>query len=161
MRIDAPKDRTKSTAPINWLTRQLSSVGDNEIMLRAYWPKRIAMTSASLKNVLEDPKILVPANVSELPVSLEVVQIVDLAGRFKGPKTFVEEAEKVFLEFYSTVGQRLTRWIPKPPKVKDTMSEIPEENSLIGGESEIRNDSIISGDKASHKNVQDLDSNPI
>ena len=130
-------------------------------MLRAYWPKRIAMTSASLKNALEDPKVLVPANVSELPVSLEVVRIVDLAGRFKGPKTFVEEAEKVFLEFYSTVGQRLTRWVPKPPKVKDTMSEILDENSSIGGESEIKNEPIISSDKPPHKNVQDSDSNPI
>lgn len=93
MRVEAPKDRTKPTAPINWLTRQLSSIGENEIMLRAYWPKRIAMTSASLKDVLEDPKILVPVNVSLLPVSFEVVHIIDLAGRFKGPKTFVEEPE--------------------------------------------------------------------
>jgi len=160
MRVDAPKDKTKATAPINWLTRQLSSVRDAGLMIRAYWPRRISMTSALLNHVLEDPKILVPENVSDLPVSLEVVHMVDLAGRFRGPKTFVEEAEKVFLEFYSTVGQRLTRWIPKPPKIKDTMSEILDDNSSIAKEPGIKDESIISSEETPHENVQDSVSNP-
>jgi len=160
MRVDAPKDKTKATAPINWLTRQLSSVRDAGLMIRAYWPRRISMTSALLNHVLEDPKILVPENVSDLPVSLEVVHMVDLAGRFRGPKTFVEEAEKVFLEFYSTVGQRLTRWIPKPPKIKDTMSEILDDNSSIAKERGIKDESIISSEETPHENVQDSVSNP-
>ncbi len=160
MHVDAPKDRTKATAPINWLTRQLSSVVDTELMIRAYWPKRIPMTSATLNNVLGDPKILVPDNVSDLPVSLEVIRIVDLAGRFKGPKNFVEETEKFFLEFYSNVGQRLTRWIPKPPKIKDTMGEILDESSLIVSKSEIKDEPDILSEETPHENVQDPGSNP-
>jgi len=160
MHVDAPKDRTKATAPINWLTRQLSSVVDTELMIRAYWPKRIPMTSATLNNVLGDPKILVPDNVSDLPVSLEVIRIVDLAGRFKGPKNFVEETEKFFLEFYSNVGQRLTRWTPKPPKIKDTMGEMLDESSLIVSKSEIKDEPDILSEETPHENVQDPGSNP-
>ena len=80
------------------------------------------MTSASLFSVLEDPTILVPENVSDLPVSFEVVRVVDLAGRFRGAKTFVEDAAQAFPQFYAKVGQLLTKWVPKPPKVKETDS---------------------------------------
>lgn len=120
MKLDAPKDKSLATASINWFTRQLKSVEGVELLVRAYWPKRIPITSAPLNRVLEDPKVLVPENVSTIPVSLEVIRIVDLAGRFRGSRTFVEEAEKAFLEFYAKVGQYLIPWIPRPPKVKET-----------------------------------------
>ena len=54
---------------------------------------------------------------------IEVVRIVDLMVRFRGSKTFVEEAEKAFPDFYARVCQRLTQWIPKAPKVKEVKVE--------------------------------------
>ena len=48
---------------------------------------------------------------------------IDLMGRFRGSRIFVEEAEKAFPEFYAKVGQRLTQWIPKAPKVKEPKVE--------------------------------------
>ena len=123
MRVDAPKDKHRATAPINWFTRQLKSEGETDLTIRAYWPKRIPMTSAPLSQALEDPTVLMPDNVSDLPVSLEVVRVIDLAARFRGSKTFVEEAEKAFPEFWANVGQRLIRWVPKPPKVKEPIAE--------------------------------------
>lgn len=123
MKLDAPKDKSLATACINWFTRQLKGVEGLDLMIRAYWPRRIAMTGAPLAAVLENPKVLLPENVSELPVALEVVRVVDLAGRFRGSRTFIEEAEKAFPEFYAKVGQRLTQWIPKAPKVKESKVE--------------------------------------
>lgn len=120
MKLDAPKDRTRSTAVINWLVKQIRSTDESDLSIRAYWPRRIPMTSEPLINVLENPAILVPENVSELPVALEVVRVVDLAGRFKGAKTFVEESAQAFPQFYAKVGQLLTKWVPKPPKVKES-----------------------------------------
>jgi len=122
MKLVAPKDKSRATASINWFTRQIKGVEEEGLTVRAHWPKRIRMTSAPLGAALEDPKVLIPENVSDLPVALEVVRIVDLAARFKGSKTFVEEAEKTFPEFYRSVGQRLLPWIAKPPKVKEPPS---------------------------------------
>ena len=122
MKLDAPEDKVRSTASINWLVRQLKETDEQDLSIRAFWPRRIPMTSASLSSVLEDPTILVPENVSDLPVSYEVVRVVDLAGRFKGAKTFVEDAAQAFPQFYAKVGQLLTKWVPKPPKVKETDS---------------------------------------
>ena len=122
MKIDAPKDKTRSTASINWLMRQLKGTDEQDLSIRAFWPKRIPMTSASLSSVLENPTILMPENVSDLPVSFEVVRVLDLAGRFKGAKTFVEDAAQAFPQYYAKVGQLLTKWVPKPPKVKEPVA---------------------------------------
>lgn len=128
MKLDAPKDKVRSTASINWLLRQLKGTDEQDLSIRAFWPRRIPMTSVSLSSLVEDPAFLVPGNVSDLPVSFEVVRVVDLAGRFKGRKTFVEEAAHAFTQFYANVGQSLTKWVPKPPKVKEdsNLQEIDE-----------------------------------
>ncbi len=91
-----------------------------DLIIRAYYPKRIPMMSAALETVIDDPAILVPENVKDLPVSMEVIRVVDLAGRFRGAKTFVEDAGREFPKFYKDVGQHLVRWIPKPPKIKES-----------------------------------------
>lgn len=143
MKLDAPKDKSRVTAPINWLTRQLKVESDPALTIRAYWPKRIAMTSAPLSQVLEDPMVLVPTNVTELPVSFELVHVIDLAARFRGSKTFVEETEKAFPEFYAKVGQYLTRWVPKPPKVKESKKEELDDELPIRDESSVRNALIM------------------
>jgi hypothetical protein len=101
MRLDAPKDRSRCTASVNWFVRQLKAVAEEDFTIRAYWPRRIPMTCAPLSQVIEDPKVLVPDNVSDLPVSLEVVRMIDIAARFRGSRTFVEEAEKAFPEFWA------------------------------------------------------------
>jgi len=123
MLLDAPKDKSRATASINWLVRQLGHVSDLDLSVRAYWPRRIPCTTQPLSIVSEDPTKLIPANVSELPVSLEVLKVFDIAGRFRGTKTFVEDVSKALPEFYEKVGQHLNKWIPKPPKIKKTQKQ--------------------------------------
>ena len=127
MKLEAPKDKSRATAAINWLARQLELEGNEGLTVRAYWPKRIPISSAPLQLVCDDPKVLVPDGVTDLPVSFEVVYMVDLAGRFRGSKTFVEDAEKAFPDFYAKVAQRLVRWVPKPPKLREPKSETIDE----------------------------------
>ena len=119
MRVDAPKDISRPTASINWLTRQLKSADKLDHLVRVYWPKRIPMTSAPLEQLFEDPSLIVSNGTSEIPSALEVVFVVDLAGKFKGAKTFVEEISSALPRFYKNIGQSLSRWVPKAPKVKD------------------------------------------
>lgn len=131
MKLDAPKDRARATASINWFVRQLKIDGNEDLTVRASWPKRIPMSSAPLQQVLDEAKVLIPAGVTDLPVSFEVVHMVDLAARFRGSRTFVEEAEKAFPDFYAKVAQRLIRWVPKPPKLKESKPEAVDEESPV------------------------------
>lgn len=127
MKLEAPKDKSRATASINWLTRQFKGSDNKDLAIRAYWPKRIADTMAPLEAVLEDPAVLIPANVKELPTYLEVVRVVDLGARFKGAKTFVEDVSVQFPKFYHDAGQLLNKWVAQAPKIK----EIKKEETLI------------------------------
>ncbi len=119
MKLEAPKDKSRATASINWITRQLKDKGIENVSIRAYWPKRIQMTAAPLKEVIENPLVIIPPDVSELPTFLEVVRVIDLAARFKGSKTFVEDSSREFPLFYQDVGQHLSKWVAKAPKVRE------------------------------------------
>jgi hypothetical protein len=118
MKVDAPKDRTRATASINWFSRQLSHLQDEAVLVRAYWPRRLGVTAAPIGRVHEDPKVLIPAETRELPTAFEAVRVLDLGGRFRGAKTFVEDAQRALPEFYEIVGQRLNKWVAKPPAIK-------------------------------------------
>jgi len=118
MKLDSPKDRARATAPINWFTRQLRGKDIKNVAVRAYWPRRIPMTQASLNEVITNPAVLINQGITDLPTYLEVIRVVDLAVRFKGVKTFVEDCSREFPLFYTDVGQHLTKWVAKAPKVK-------------------------------------------
>lgn len=86
--------------------------------MRAYWSRRAGTTVDSLEVVRENPAILIPDGVNQIPVALEVCRVVDLGGRFKGAKTFVEDISGVIPAFYEDAGQELSNWVAKAPKVK-------------------------------------------
>lgn len=128
MKLEAPKDKSRATASINWLTRQLKQSEPSLVAVRAYWPRRTPMTTAPLSAAIENPEILIPHGVKDLPSHLELVRVIDVMARFKGAKTFVEESSKHFPSFYQDVGQHLTRWVAKAPRIKgsnQTESNIP------------------------------------
>ncbi|MCF6262626.1 MAG: hypothetical protein L3J24_03430 [Xanthomonadales bacterium] len=133
MKLDSPKDRARATAPINWLTRQLRGKEIENVAIRAYWPRRIPMTQARLDDVIANPAILINPGVTDLPTYLEVIRVVDLAVRFKGVKTFVEECSKEFPLFYKDIGQHLTKWVAKAPKVKAKSQAESETPTILFG----------------------------
>ena len=108
-KLDAPGDRKRATARINWLARQLRGVDPADIELRAFWRGRGCPTQASLSDVLTDPRSLEGGRTGTAPTSFEVSIVKDLAGRFSGRKTFVEDLEKLVPEFYERIGQRCGR----------------------------------------------------
>ena len=118
MKLDAPGDRKRATARINWLARQLRGVDPADIELRAFWRGRAGPTQASLSEVLTDPRSLEGGRTGTAPTSFEVSIVKDLAGRFSGRKTFVEDLEKLVPEFYERIGQRLRPWTPPPPPIE-------------------------------------------
>jgi hypothetical protein len=126
MVLEAPSDVTRATASINWLTRQLKSLEDYPVTIKADWPGRTPTTAAALVAVIDNPKILIPEKISSVPKALEVVFVDDLGARFQGAKTFVQATTEALPAFYSKVGQSLKAWIPKPPKIKSDDKKEPE-----------------------------------
>lgn len=119
MRLEAPKDRKRSSARINWMLRQLSSSMPENLFLTAFMPGRAKDMQASLSEVRENPLILDSGSRSLTPQSFEVLMIKDLAGKFSGRVTFIEHVEHIVPEFYEQVAQYLRAWVPPPPKIKE------------------------------------------
>ncbi len=123
MRLQAPQDIKRPTAAVNWLTRQLKYVQDKDgIAIRVHWPKRTRLTMCSLAQAIDGPERLVPDGCKDIPKELEIWVVVDLAGRFRGSKTFIEEIERGLHQFYTQVGQRLSKWQPKAPQIKNEVN---------------------------------------
>ncbi len=139
MRVWAPGDRKRASARINWLVRQLRRVDGDDVIIRAFWPGRGASTQASLREVQTDTKCLESARAGAAPTSFEVVIIRDLAGRFSGRRTFIEDLENLVPEYYDRVGQHLRPWAPPPPSIdkrdpiQDTDAVEAIENRSGGG----------------------------
>ena len=125
IRLDAPGDAKRQTTSINWLARQLAKCNLENLVVTAYWPRRIPPTSLTARLLLEEGgDLLLPPNVKDTPVSFEIIRIVDLGAKFKSVKGFVEIAEGQLINFYKDVCQNLIKWVPKPPKVKEPTTSL-------------------------------------
>ena len=137
MRVTAPKDKKRSSSRINWIVNQLSKVKESDnVIIKAIWPKRASPTQAALSKLREEPTILISGNDSLLPQYFEVSMTKDMAGKFSGAKTFIEQFEDAVPKFYEEVGQVLHNWISPPPKLKSEPEELPSETSEITTESD-------------------------
>lgn len=115
MNVKAPQDRVSAKARINWLLRMVKS-DDPRIIVRARWPGRGGATQASVAQARAAPEVLQPANAKLSPHGFEVILLEELGRRFTGPRTFIEDVERLTPEFYDLVGQHLRAWTPPPPK---------------------------------------------
>lgn len=56
-------------------------------------------------------------------VQVEILLVRDLAGKFAGAKTFIENLEGAVPHFYEQVGQHLSPYVAPPPRVRRDKSE--------------------------------------
>lgn len=138
MRLNTPSDRSRPTAAINWFTKQLKNkdVIINPLV-RAVWPGRIPDTQDTFDNVVENPALLVPNGMKDIPKCIEVLSIYDLGAKFKGSKVFVDSIIEIVPSFYKDIGENLSKWVPSAPKVMP--DPIPENE---GGIKEVVIDSV-------------------
>ncbi len=133
MKLQAPGDRKRAASRINWILRQLRNVEGDDVFVRAFWSGRSQSTQAVLQKVQEDPGSLEIDRTGAVPVSFEVLVISDLAGRFSGRSTFIEDLEKAIPGFYDRVGQNLRKWVPPPPSIdKRDPKQTPDESEGDG-----------------------------
>lgn len=154
MKVRANQDVVRPTAGVNWLTRQLKSIEETDLILKAQWPGRTPSTQASLGKVSNEPEILVPDGQKDVPKEFEVFRVLDLGAKFKGQKVFVELLVTALPKFYEEVGQYLTNWVASPPKPKkseereDRPKDFPDEIDRCNEntESEENREIISTGD---------------
>jgi len=125
MTVKPPQDISRPTAALNWLTRQFKGKDQENILVRANWGRNVVLISP-LDVCTTCPDMIIPNGAKSLPVSLDVVMILELNARFKGTKTLVDEIENHLPDYYEKVGRHLTKWAPKPPKIKPMTEEINE-----------------------------------
>ncbi len=118
MAIGAPKDKQRASSRINWVLRQVSKSDPNCIFVKAIWPGRTSFTQATLRELRENPALLETDNKSLSPTQFELLLIKDLAGKFSGPRTFIEQLEEAVPSFYEQVGQFLRAYVAPPPRVR-------------------------------------------
>jgi len=125
MTVKPPQNISKPTAALNWLTRQFKGKDQANILVRANWGRNVVMTSP-LDVCTTCPEMIIPSGTKSLPVSLDVAMILELNAQFKGTKKLVDEIELNLPDYYEKVGRHLTKWIPKPPKIKPMQEETSE-----------------------------------
>jgi hypothetical protein len=130
MRLQAPGDKKRSTARVNWLTKQLTKTDPSGIYVKAFRRGRAEETEKPLVQLYEDPSALDSLNTDVEPLAFEVFTIDELAARFAGNKTFIEALEETVPAFYNRVGQHLRAWMPAPPLLseRDPAKEPPAES---------------------------------
>ena len=141
MKLNAPGDKKRASARVNWLVRQLRGVDGDDVIVRAFWLGGGGSTQASLSEIKTDPKCLESGRPGATPTSFEVVMIRDLAGRFSGRRTFIEDLENLIPEFYDRIGQKLRSWAPPPPSID---KRDPIQDTDVAEASEERNGDGVS-----------------
>jgi hypothetical protein len=126
MRLAAPKDKKTAQSRINWIVRQLAKAKSENIFVNAIWPGRAQDTQVSLAELRENPQLLRAENNALVPLFFDVVMVRDLAGKFAGPKTFIEHLEATVSNFYEQVCQHLRTWVAPPPKLVEPATSSSE-----------------------------------
>lgn len=134
MTLSAPKDKQRTSSRVNWLVRQLAKTEPEGIHIKAIWPGRAQDTQDKLENLRDDASRLDANHKSLLPTSFEVMLVRDLAGKFSGTKTFIEQVEDIVPYFYQQVGQHLKPYVAPPPKykTKKSSSEADDREGELG-----------------------------
>ena len=124
MSLNAPKDKKRGSARLNWLLRQLKQTEVEDIFVRAYKMGRGNNPQMKLSEIRENPdNFLLYEGNAILPVGFDVILSRDLAGKFSGRNTFIQSVEEAVTDFYAAAGQNLEAWTPPAPKIKEEKHE--------------------------------------
>jgi len=74
MEVDAPQDKQRGAARVNWLLRQFKSDENDPLFVRIVWPSRAQDTVCRLSELRENPKAIV-GDASQPPKSFEATSV--------------------------------------------------------------------------------------
>lgn len=118
--IEAPRDRKRPTARINWLLRQLKEAPD-ELRIDARYPRRREGQSALLGEGRAAPEgLLLPSDPKCEPTSFLLAQSGPIGTKGgRGDGSFVDETCKQTTRFYRDLVQGLRAPQPKAPQLSE------------------------------------------
>ncbi|MCA9033206.1 MAG: hypothetical protein KDA66_20475, partial [Planctomycetaceae bacterium] len=122
MKLRAPEDRQSTKARVNWLLRQLKTASYDDLSLSLHWPGKSAPTYDSVASLLADPGLAGKDKAGLVPHSMEIKLTRRTGARFGQLQNFVTDLEAVVSEFYREIGQHLSSWQPKAPKMKQEIA---------------------------------------
>jgi hypothetical protein len=124
--IDAPRDGRAITR-VNWLVRQLKDAPPN-LRIDAFLVNgRTVAASELLKDVREDPSILVSDPKKEFRAFRLVLAAPMGSKRGSGRGSFIGSALDVMEQFYETTAQSLRPWSPAPPRARSVPGNVGDE----------------------------------
>ena len=125
VRIETPKDVKKQRSAINFVLSQLRGCSADDVTVVVNWPGRTPSTKLPLQMAMDEDerKALLLPELKCLPVSVDLVRVIDMGARIKTPKYLPETAEVEIKRFYGEVVQQLQKWVPKAPKVKKVVAD--------------------------------------
>ncbi|HEX2578062.1 MAG TPA: hypothetical protein VHK88_17065 [Aquihabitans sp.] len=124
--IDAPKEG-RATTRVNWLVRQLKDAPENLRIDTFVVNGRSVAASELLKDVRENPALLVPDPSKELRAFRLVLAAPMGAKRGKGRGSFIGSVLNVLESFYESTAQNLRPWAPSAPKLRPVPEQVDAE----------------------------------
>lgn len=119
MRLKAPSDRKSTKARLSWLLRQLADTDAKDVHIRLLWPGRAKATQYPLARLQTDPEIAAAERPGMSVLSFEILLVRDLGPKFSQRKNIVSELIQAASSFHANIGEWLTAWQAKPPKIAD------------------------------------------
>lgn len=118
--IEAPRDRKRPTARVNWLLRQLKEAPD-ELRIDVRYPRRREGQSALLGESRDAPeRLLLPSDPKCEPNSFLLAQSGPIGTKGgRGDGSFVDETCKQTTRFYRNLVQGLRAPQPKAPQLSE------------------------------------------
>ncbi|QBK30821.1 hypothetical protein E0E05_09565 [Roseitalea porphyridii] len=123
MSLRAPDDRKSAKARLNWLLRQIRGEASDDLHIRLNWPGRSDPTQFPYTELVQDPAIVEEGKEGLTVYSFDVFLSKRLGARFIQQTNFISELESLVPDFYRKVGQNLTAWQMKPPKIREEKKE--------------------------------------
>lgn len=117
--IDAPKEGRAATR-VNWLIRQLKHAPDGLRVEAFQMHARGAGTAALLKDVRENPALLISDPKKDLRAFRVALTAPAGPKRGTGRGSFIDSVVEAVNAFYGDVIQHLKAWTATPPKLRET-----------------------------------------
>ena len=127
MTITAPDDKKKSKARLNWLLKQLKGCNVEKCFIRANWPGSSAPTSHAISDLIENPDLISLGKERLIVSSFMVFGSYHLGKRFIQQSSFISDLESKVPNFYAEVGENLSQWIKKAPKIVEVVDNVDVE----------------------------------
>ena len=119
MKLRATQDSSSTRGRIGWLKRMLRDVDDDYLdmtLVTLRWSGKSGPEVFSVREIFQWRKM--PAHFPSSPVaSFEIRMQSGESNAFQSPSKFILEVEHLTSLYYWQVGERLKRWVPKPPKL--------------------------------------------